>query len=252
NFAKNSQIPCKYVLEKRKGYPTVYNRGLKEAKNTWVAFIDDDCVADVNWYMNIKKRVNKERDVNLAAILGFSDTYYQTDIFSLATNFFDYIWKKNGSCADNDRILDFEILDNKNIAYNKNFLIKNKLSFDESRVKFFNGASEDCDLGRQIFETKKAVAIYDRSIKIWHKDPVNFSWFVKKYLSSISAYSYYLSKWGNESHNLVKNKINFKKELILFIKHHRIKSFKKKSLYILIYFHVVLDYFFLLFYKSKH
>ena len=32
NLQKNCSFPIKYVLEKRVGYPPIYNRGLKEAK----------------------------------------------------------------------------------------------------------------------------------------------------------------------------------------------------------------------------
>ncbi|KKQ88440.1 MAG: hypothetical protein UT13_C0001G0086 [Candidatus Pacebacteria bacterium GW2011_GWF2_38_9] len=101
-----------------------------------MAFIDDDCVADVDWYESIKKELlSLDINTEIVAILGNSQTYYKNNLFSLLTLFKDKIWK--GSKIKKNKVLDFEILDNKNIVYNKNFLIKNKLSFDESRVRFF-------------------------------------------------------------------------------------------------------------------
>ncbi|AKM81049.1 MAG: family 2 glycosyl transferase [candidate division TM6 bacterium GW2011_GWF2_28_16] len=230
NFAKNSQIPCKYVLEKRKGYPTVYNRGLKEAKNTWVAFIDDDCVADVDWYESIKKELlSLDINTEIVAILGNSQTYYKNNLFSLLTLFKDKIWK--GSKIKKNKVLDFEILDNKNIVYNKNFLIKNKLSFDESRVRFFNGASEDCDLGMQIFE-KKGKAKYLPEMLVFHKDPHSSFQFYRKIYFSTLGHIKYEEKWSNfRKNNLaINHDFNFFRFTMSFMNENKL-SFLQKVLF---------------------
>lgn len=242
NLQKNSCFPIKYVLEKRLGYPTIYNRGLKEAKYNWVAFIDDDCVAEIDWFERIKKRVFLDKSQDLIAILGFADTYQKNNVFSLVTNFFDYIWKEAGHFSG--RVTDFEILDNKNIIYNKKLLLKNFISFDATRIEEMNGASEDCDLGRQI-GLVDGKAFYDKKIIVSHKDPDNFLWFLKKYLFSVEAYRSFFKKWQTEKYNPKKKKLSLKNELHLFISKNKLTPFNKLKFYFLVCLHVLLDYYFI-------
>ena len=242
NLQKNSNFLIKYVLEKKVGYPTIYNRGLKEAKYDWVAFIDDDCVAEIDWFEKIKSRVSLSKAQDLIAILGFADTYQKNNVFSLVTNFFDYIWKEAGHFSG--RVTDFEILDNKNIVYNKKLLLKNSLIFDETRVKEMNGASEDCDLGRQI-NSVSGKAFYDKKIIVSHKDPNNFLWFWKKYLASVRAYRSFSNKWQTEEYNPKKKNLILKNELQLFIAKNKLNYFNKLRFYFLVYLHVLLDYYFI-------
>src|SRR3989338_128763 len=54
-------LPITEVIEKKTGYPTVYNRAIQEATTTWVAFVDDDCVADTGWYSEVLKAIKRFR-----------------------------------------------------------------------------------------------------------------------------------------------------------------------------------------------
>jgi glycosyltransferase involved in cell wall biosynthesis len=193
NFSKNTLFPVKLVKEKKIGYPVVYNRGLNEAHYNWVAFIDDDCVADKDWFFHIKETLKKNPKV--AAVLGKSKTQDPKNIYSLATLFFDELWKK-GSIHDN-KIRDKEILDNKNIVYNKEFLKKNNISYDETRVDQYHGASEDCDLGMQIGQAG-GEALFAKKVMVFHKDPDNLSWFYKKIFWGTKAHLTYEQKWQKE------------------------------------------------------
>jgi GT2 family glycosyltransferase len=42
-----------YVYEGKKGIATARNRGLREAKGEWIAFFDDDQLADPRWLLNL-------------------------------------------------------------------------------------------------------------------------------------------------------------------------------------------------------
>jgi glycosyltransferase involved in cell wall biosynthesis len=244
-FSHSVKFKVKYVCEKKVGYPIVYNRGLLESAYDWVAFIDDDCVADFNWFSNIKKVVSKSPSV--MAILGQSDTYFSNNIYSLSTNFFDYLWKEDGS--DKWRIKNYETLDNKNIVYHKKTLFRKNIKFDESRIDRHGGASEDCDLGRQIKENN-GKAIYVRQIKVSHKDPQDFKWYFKKYVSSLKGYLSYQEKWNLEFEQTIQGSQS-QKVVKSFIYKNKLGISQQLQFIILVYFTMVIDYFFLLIFKTQ-
>ena len=47
--SKRSQVFVRYVLEEGKGIARARNRGIKESASKWIAFFDDDMVAQPNW-----------------------------------------------------------------------------------------------------------------------------------------------------------------------------------------------------------
>ncbi len=244
NFKRNTSIPVRYVMEKRTGYPIVYNRGLKEAQHPWVAFIDDDCVADSEWLAAIKVAL-KEKS-HASALIGPSATYFEINIFSLTTLFFDRLWKLNA--RKKEKIIDFEILDNKNVAYNMKFLIENNISFDESRLMYGNGASEDCDLGMQI-QVKSGQAFFVNGMKITHKDPTNFFLYYRKLISSVVAHQQYEKKWSyyREKKLIVKRSMTLKSYLVKFIVEFRLSLVQIG----LLMFHIFLTLFITRFIKFK-
>jgi len=92
NFAKSVKFPVCHFLQKEVGYPHVYNRGLREATGNWVAFIDDDCVADTTWFMRIK--FITKNFPHLAAILGNSREYFSKRTLSLTKSWW-MRWEKS-------------------------------------------------------------------------------------------------------------------------------------------------------------
>jgi len=193
NFSKNVSFPVKYILEKTKGYPIVYNRGIKESSYNWVAFIDDDCIASPTWFSAIRKSVGKHPES--AAILGKSGTFFKKNIPSLITLIFDEFWKKS-NINKNNRVLDLEVLDNKNIIYNKLFLTKNKTFFSEDIIKFYNGACEDSDLGMKL-QKAGGKAYFCEEMYVEHKDPTNFTWYYKKLIFSAKSHFLYEKRWND-------------------------------------------------------
>lgn len=184
------------------GYPTVYNRGLELAQGEWVAFIDDDCVADVDWVKAIKSSIRaKTADV----IMGWCDTYYPHNVYSQATLLFDSDWKErslkktetSGKVETEDEVIDFEVLDSKNVCYRKQFLLDHGLKYDSDRVQYENGVAQDCDLGLQI-QAAGGRAICNQKMLIWHKDPQNWKFFIQKNLISWRAHQSLALKWPLE------------------------------------------------------
>ncbi len=199
----------KYISSKLVGFPKIYNRGLKEASGDWVAFIDDDCVADINWVDEILKSIKKYP--KHAAIIGWCETYYSKNVFSQATVMFDNDWKQRS--LDGKKVVDLEVLDTKNIVFNNNFIRKNKLEFDENRSGYLMGAAQDCDFGIQIQEVI-GLAICNKKIKVKHKDPQDWSSFVKKSYLSWKSYDSLNLKWDMVGRRKLKSKHISLKELV--------------------------------------
>ena len=50
---KTSPMPIRYILEEDKGVAQARNRGVKESQGTWIAFFDDDQLAERDWLKNL-------------------------------------------------------------------------------------------------------------------------------------------------------------------------------------------------------
>ena len=89
-FQKRASYPVRHIIEKKSGYPVIYNRGLKEAKSDWIIFIDDDCVAAKNWYISVWQTIRQ--NPSAACVVGPYHTFHKKNVFSLATEFHQYYW----------------------------------------------------------------------------------------------------------------------------------------------------------------
>lgn len=54
-----------YVFEKKQGKSNAVNRGIRESSSEIVAFIDDDCVPDPNWLVNIVREFSSHPDLGI-------------------------------------------------------------------------------------------------------------------------------------------------------------------------------------------
>lgn len=189
-LAQTVQIKINYVSESEIGYPRVYNRGLQVAACEWVAFIDDDCIAHRAWVSKIIKAIKTHRDAEV--FLGKTEPYYSQQGLALADNFI----KKLGltKLGPNQEVLDFEILDNKNIVYHKKFLELHKLKFDQKLLDLGQGSSEDADLGMQL-QQSGAKAYFQPEILVWHKDQTRLIPYYHKLISRTKDYQIYREKW---------------------------------------------------------
>lgn len=187
-------FPIRHHIFTGVGYPTIYNAGLNSATYQYVAFIDDDCIADIGWLESIKESLQK--NPTAAAVMGWCETYYDSNVYSQATVLLTNEWKRRS--ISGKRVTDCEVLDNKNVVYNREFLVRHNLEYDEERVKYSFGAAEDCDLGMQIQQAGGNVA-FNSYMLIWHKDPRDWLWFMKKNIASWHAYNSLKHKWDLES-----------------------------------------------------
>jgi succinoglycan biosynthesis protein ExoM len=75
DFQKNSSIALEYDIESQKGIPMARNRALKNARGSYVAFIDDDELPGDDWLLNLYKASIK---YNADAVLGPVRPYFET------------------------------------------------------------------------------------------------------------------------------------------------------------------------------
>lgn len=229
SFIINIGFPIRYIRENKSGYPILYNRGLKEAKHDWVAFLDDDCVASPHWITQMRPSIRHQEAIT--AILGYTEPFAPQNIYSLVTHIFNSEWKENNSRGKH--IFNLEILDNKNIVYNKKFLQKNHLLYDETRTVYLGGAGEDCDLGIQI-QQLGGTALYNRSMLAFHKEPTGFLAYWNKYIHSLAAHEWFKEKWIRQLRKPTKN-VHFRTLALHIAQSHNYSGLKLILLCILLY-----------------
>jgi glycosyltransferase involved in cell wall biosynthesis len=194
---KSSPFKLTYIYEPKNGFPIARNRGINAVKTQWVAFTDDDCVADSNWISELEKEINTHPLV--AAFAGESKSFFKHNAFALAASINELNWKS--SMRIGDTIKDFETLDNKNVVYNLAFLKKHHISYDETRANRYYGASDDCDLGMQI-QKAKGIALYVSNAIIYHKDLTSISKYTNRLIDRSFAHITYENKWRSFRKNL--------------------------------------------------
>lgn len=245
HFGNQVKFPVRHILEKRNGYPVIYNQGLQSARYNWVAFIDDDCVAVIGWYQAIKKAITSSPQV--AVILGENGTYYRHNPYSLATQAFLRQWTQ--TWVEADQVLNGEVLDNKNIVYNREWLNQAGLAYDETRIESLHGAGEDADLGKAI-EAAGGQMVYEPAMRIDHKDPQTGRHYWRKYLTSLAAYRWFLAKPTNRKRRDKPTKPKLRSLLVQLI-HRNTYSFSQRlHLYRIVYTSVAWSYLFEIAFKS--
>jgi glucosyl-dolichyl phosphate glucuronosyltransferase len=61
DVAQESQIPVRYVMESQQGVVHARNRGVAEAGGEWIAFFDDDQLADPEWIAELLDAAKQQR-----------------------------------------------------------------------------------------------------------------------------------------------------------------------------------------------
>ncbi len=152
NFKKKFKYTIHQINEKKRGIVYARNKCLKISKNIncdYIAFFDDDCIIDKNWFKNILKIIKKfKADI----VTGPQIHRYDGKKNSNLRELFEKKNKKNiikvGWAATN------------NVIFKKNIIFKENIFFDK-KLNYF-GIGED-----QLFFSK----LYKLGYKIiWSKD----------------------------------------------------------------------------------
>lgn len=180
-FMRHFQIPIREIFCEEPSRPLARNVALNNATHRWVAFIDDDCVANRRWIEQLHKAIKKHPES--AAVMGYSNTIHSRNVFSSLFQFFDSFSKLSSVDKKNDCIINAEVLDTKNIALNTFVLRKHHIEFNLSRLE----ANEDCDLGAQM-RKKQQKMYWQQTATVYHEDPQNLRSYFNKLFQVIKSY----------------------------------------------------------------
>jgi glycosyltransferase involved in cell wall biosynthesis len=189
-FLKKLSVAFQYIYEPKPGFSTARNNVLRKARHPWVAFIDDDCLADPQWISSMKSSITAYPHV--AAIVGRSETAFPSNPFALAARLHELQWKLPAIYKTHLR--DLEVLDTKNIVFRASFLASHHLQFDTRPPFGTLWPHDDIDFGMQIAEAR-GKARWNPSMIIYHKDAHTLRGFWKKTWFDTYWYEPYRQKW---------------------------------------------------------
>lgn len=228
----------KYYFEPQIGISHCRNRGIAEAKNSWLAFIDDDCIAKSNWIAQLHQAISKYPHV--AAIVGPNIPYDKSNVYSIASTFYYNYWLVQS--LKKFTVINYEVLDTKNLILNLSFLRTHAISFDTSLP-----LGEDCDLGIQI-ERCKGRAYFNPSMQVIHKHPTKQCTFLLNQLAYSLSAIMIMEKWKPRKTRIIDKPLF--EYFIQFITQNRFSIRKRVYLFIVIFAIAIINK--LLFLTCKH
>ena len=219
-----NKLKIKYYHLPQKTVPACRNSAMKSNKNPYLAFIDDDCVADKNW---LKKALEKIFNTKSKYVLGKTKLLNFHNIFAIAQHARDNFWKEyNG-----------QLLDTKNLLIDANFFKNKKLKFDEKcQSSHYDSADFDLD-----FQIKKAGirGTYTPKMLVYHEETDSLTRFKRRAFHRGKLAKYLNEKWQlNHAlvnlkdqcliHFLLRVMKNFVNDYQRYKKHMETNSFFKK------------------------
>lgn len=186
----NTQVTIEYITQLRGARSYSRNTALERTRTRWLAFIDDDCVARMDWVESMEKQLRNGNQVVVGESLG-----YRTSGASHCFLASELLWKKNSRVGTSMR--NFFALDTKNIVYDVSFLRKHNLRFDvNENIDKISG--EDGDFGMRLYE-KDATAVYATEMVVFHKHPSSLSKFISKQFTDNTMYHLLRARWLGSS-----------------------------------------------------
>ncbi|MEO9892800.1 glycosyltransferase family 2 protein [Aurantibacter sp.] len=171
-----------------KGLSNVRNEILKESiklNPKYIVFVDDDEYVTKDWLNELVKLAEKN-DADI--VQGPNIPVFESNINDSISHHFDYL-----DFDHDQKISDFE---SNNVLLKTQFIIENKLSFDE---RFNITGGEDSYFGVQAME-KKAKNYWSKNAVVYETIPdsrANLSWLIKRTFRSASTYTYMLKLQNN-------------------------------------------------------
>lgn len=201
-----NKLNIKYHHLAHSSVPACRNSALKLVKTPYLAFIDDDCIANENWLTEGLRTIKKEK---AHFVLGKTELYNPQNLFALAQHARDSYWNDYNN----------QLFDTKNVIVNAKYFKKNNLSFDEKcQSDHYDSADFDFDF---LAKKKKLKKIYCPQMIIFHKETDKFSRFTKRAYHRGKLAKYLNNKW-QLNHQLVDLR---NRHLVLFI----LRAFKNFS-----------------------
>jgi glycosyltransferase involved in cell wall biosynthesis len=213
NFKKLNII---YYHLPKKTVPACRNRALKLNNHQYLAFIDDDCIADQNWLKEASKTLQKKQGI---CVLGKTTLTNSQNIFALAQHARDNFWKN----------YNLQVFDTKNVLINSLISKKYQLKFDENcQSKHYDSADFDFDFQLKTNGLKK---YYNPKMLVSHYEVESLKKFKQR-----SFHRGKLGKYLNDKWQLNNQLVNLRDTGFIFFSINSLKNlisnYKKYKKYI--------------------
>lgn len=162
-------LPIRYYVTHKKGYPSIYNYGLKYTRGDWIVFVDDDCAVEKNWMTSFIRAITRSPG---AVIQGKTISIPKGNIYAEIMGDHYENWIRANMIGPN-RLRTF---DNKNLCMPKSVI---------RRLGVFNEAlergSEDIELGIR-YARGDVPILYDPSIVAYHNERGTLWGFIRQHV----------------------------------------------------------------------
>ncbi len=147
----------RYVHEKKRGAGYARNRGIKAATNDTLCFIDDDCVASINWLKELSGSFMENKD---AIIMGDNENGNEVNLLNCVEYYDEQLLFKSDLYSFGKKTVSFW-LDSKNFIVSKKLLEKNGIYFNDFHL------IHDLDFALQAHSNKITI-FYCSKAKVAH------------------------------------------------------------------------------------
>jgi len=194
NFLLNKfkKINLRYYHIQVNNVSCARNFGIRKAKYDYLAFIDDDCIVDTNWFKEINQIKNETIDVVFygKALNGLTNNIYSEVDFVLTKSFFE------SKSSYKKEIIYSDIVDTKNLFLSKKLLTTNQIYFDESFESL-----EDIDFSYQLY-LKEIKMIYNSHMVVYHHSNLNIISLINKCFLRARGYLKFKKKWPSRDYEV--------------------------------------------------
>jgi glycosyltransferase involved in cell wall biosynthesis len=182
------RLTIAYVQEPKRGAPAARNTALTHCKSGWLAFIDDDAIAEKDWIKYACLSLEKlPEDHTVGFIVGQSGLANPDSLAAQAQYILHQTWFKERIKGTLARP---ETLDTKNCLLNCTAIHHHKILFDEQFVTDGSSGLEDTDFGKLLFQ-KGYQGHYANQMKVDHFEKDIYSGLLKKaYLRGVLRFRY--------------------------------------------------------------
>lgn len=188
DFENKTKIKMRYFHEMKNGAAFARNRGIKEANNDILCFLDDDCIADKSWTKELLASFIKHK--GKAIIKGENKNRNGNNLFSSLQYYTDELFFKREFYLDKNNIISFW-LDTKNFALSKKIIRKNKIKFKKYLIV------EDLDFSLQT-KVRNISIFYCPKAVVAHFGRTSFLPYIVREINKTKDSVHLANKWNDK------------------------------------------------------